>query len=441
MVRSRRLLPLLLALFTVAGAMTLPAAPAHAQWQQSMAQANTYYRNRLLPKALEALKMVVQDPEGAKQMKAWQLIIQISTKMKDLDTLIWALEKGRELAQGQQAAQMQAQLYRLKRIYGRVMFEAAGGSGKLPTKGLKLKVKEDISDPEAKAYYEKARVLFSQLGYSRGSYYLPTGVYDLDGEELKIVGGKDTKIEVAPTTSVSFGLEVVGTLGARGGDVTTGAAGFMGGLEVGVGPHIQFASGSSLFLNVGPVAVFGAQSTTDVAQDLYQNDNRARLSVGGFFEAAFEFAIGQIDISPRVGYAIQGLPGGLYYSGRVSSGGNMLDGHYVVSAVAHGPRLGIHALVSPAMVKGKQRPRLFVGVKGGPLWAQPQWSETTAGSGLSANPTTVRSGTLSESETTTANGLLQETYTASTFGSESAPSGAAITLVDIRVVIGVQLRL
>ena len=142
MVRSRRLLPLLLALFTVAGAMTLPAAPAHAQWQQSMAQANTYYRNRLLPKALEALKMVVQDPEGAKQMKAWQLIIQISTKMKDLDTLIWALEKGRELAQGQQAAQMQAQLYRLKRIYGRVMIEAAGGSGKLPTKGLKIKVKE-----------------------------------------------------------------------------------------------------------------------------------------------------------------------------------------------------------------------------------------------------------------------------------------------------------
>ena len=204
----------LIALVAVASTLVLGVslAPSEAlaqgAWQQHMFQANSFYRNRLLPKALEELKLVVADPQGAKQLKAWQLIIEISTKIKDLDTLMWSLERGREVAKGPEKGQMQAQLYRLKRLYGQIVFEATGGSGKLPGKGLKLKILTELGDPESKAYYEKARVLFSQIGYSRGSYFLPAGNYELDGDEFKISGGKDTIWEVSPTSNITFGLEV-----------------------------------------------------------------------------------------------------------------------------------------------------------------------------------------------------------------------------------------
>ncbi len=130
---------------------------AHAQgqdsWQFNMAQANNFYRNRLLPKALAALKAVVEDPEGAKQLKAWTLMAEISTKLKDLDSLFVSLEGGLANAKGQEKAQMQAQLYRLKRTYGRILYVAEGGSGKLSDASMKLKTLDEIADPGAKAYF------------------------------------------------------------------------------------------------------------------------------------------------------------------------------------------------------------------------------------------------------------------------------------------------
>ena len=87
--RSRLLLVALIAAVFALG-MGLPTRQAQAQdsWQSHMAAANSFYRNRLLPKALDELKAVVADPEGGKHLKAWQLIIEIAGKLKDLDTLI-----------------------------------------------------------------------------------------------------------------------------------------------------------------------------------------------------------------------------------------------------------------------------------------------------------------------------------------------------------------
>ncbi len=452
MVSSRRLVALLAALGMLLLGTAWPASEALAQgaWQNHMAQANNFYRNKLLPKALEELKLVVQDPQGAKQLKAWQLIIDIATTMKDLDSLMWALEKGRDVAKGQEKGQMQAQLYRLKRVYGRIVFEATGGSGKLPSKGLKLKALGEISDPEAKAYYEKARVLFSQQGYSRGSYYLPATNYELDGEEFKISGGKDTIHEVAPTTNITFGIEVTGIGGGRTGDSSTGAAGFLAGIRVGLGPHIEFASGSSLVISVGPVINLGSQSTVDVQQDIYEADSGAKVAVGGVVEVGFEFKVGPVDLCPRVGYVVQSLPTGLYYPGQVTSSsdsevtggvGGVLDGNFVVSAVAHGPRFGVHALVTPGLVKKKRVPRVFVGLKGGPLWAQPNWGNLFEDGGVELDPTDLRDESLCGDECGD-RAYLNGSFNAGSFSADKqAELGKAVLFGDIQIVAGVQLRL
>ena len=433
----------MLAVATLAVGTALPTRDALAQdtWQFHLAQANTFYRNRLLPKALDELKIVVADPEGKKQLKAWQLIIEISNKMKDLDDLIWALENGREVAQGQEAAQMQAQLYRLKRVYGRVKFEATGGSGKLPTKGIKLKITEEPGDPEAKAYYEKARIVFGQVGYSVGQMWLPAGEYELDGDLMKIVAGKDTGVEVAPTTAVRLGLEISGSAGGRAGDESTGVAGFQGGLTVALGPHIQFANGNSLYISAGPQILIGPQATADVQQDAFTNDQRAAVSVGGNVYVAFEFRIGQVDVSPRIGYSINMLPGGMYYSGKVisspgaGSAGGVVEGDFVVPTLAHGPRVGLQALLSPALVKGKRSPRVFVGANAGPSFHHPQWGDVAAGTSVEGIGGTVRSEEASSAGPYGSGPFAVDTITV---GEEAS---ATKIFVDVQAVIGVQVRL
>jgi hypothetical protein len=455
MASSGRLIALIIVAGTLVLGVSLSATEAVAQgaWQQHMFQANSFYRNRLLPKALDELKLVVADPQGAKQLKAWQLIIEISTKLKDLNTLMWSLEKGREVAKGPDKGQMQAQLYRLKRLYGQIVFEATGGSGKLPSKGLKLKILSELGDPESKSYYEKGRVQFSQMGYSRGSYCLPAGDYELDGEEFKISGGKDTIVEVSPTSNITFAIEVVGIGGGRMGDASTGAAGFLAGLRVGVGPHIEFASGSSLLISVGPIVGLGAQSTVDIQQDIYEADSGAKVAVGGELEVGFEFKVGPVDISPRVGYVIQALPTGLYYAGQVISsssseatGGvdSLLDGHYVVSAIAHGPRFGIQALLTPAMVKKKRVPRVFVGIKGGPLWAMPNWASVFEDGNIGLDPTELRREETCAgqgSETCGDLAYLNGSFNASSTVGKQDELMKAVMFGDVQIVAGVQLRL
>jgi len=456
MADPRRFVALLSIYAMLALGVAWPASDAHAQnsWQQHMAQANNFYRNRILPKALDELKLVVADPQGAKQLKPWQLIIEISAKMKDLDTLMWALEKGREVAKGPDKGQMQAQLYRLKRVYGQIVFEATGGSGKLPTKGLKLKVLSEIADPEAKTFYEKARVMFGQQGYSRGSYFLPAGDYELDGDEFKISGGKDTIIEVSPTSNVTFGVEVVGMGGGRMGDSSTGASGFLAGLRVGVGPHIEFASGSSLVISVGPILALGGQSTVDVQQDIYEADRGAKVAVGGVLEVGLEFKVGPVDLSPRIGYVVQSLPTGLYYPGTVasssSSGGDegavgILDGNFVVSAVAHGPRFGLHVLLTPGLVKKKRVPRVFVGLKGGPLWATPNWGSLFEDGNVALDPTDLRDATICadlQGDACGERAYLNGSFDAGTFSDDKQQElTETVMFGDVQIVAGVQLRL
>ena len=440
--RSRLLLVVLIAAVFALGT-SLPTRDAHAQdsWQSHMAAANSFYRNRLLPKALDELKAVVADPEGSKHLKAWQLIIEISGKMKDLDTLIWALESGRELAEGQEAAQMQAQLYRLKRVYGRVVFNATGGSGKLPAKGIALKAGAEIEDPEAKAYFEKARILFGQQGYALGSSYLPAGDYELDGAPLKIVAGKDTIVEVAPTTDVRFALEISGVGGLRLGDSSTGAAGGLAGLDLGVGPHIQFASGNSLVIHVGPIAMFASQQTPNVAQDDYRNHSAARTSLGGTLMVGFEFNVASVTLSPRLGFAVHYLASGMYYRGKVVSSPEetaptVLEGSFIVPALAYGPRVGFQALVTPALnERGKRVPRVFVGIHGGPIWAQPMWGAVTVDSDVGVQPAVLQNTEDAPVEFL-ANGPFVVT---DIVGLEDV--GKSKIFADIHAVVGIQVRL
>lgn len=439
---------LLLALVFLLGVVSFGIGPrvenAYAEegWQYHLAQANNYYRNRLFPKALEELKLVVADTEGSKQLKAWQLIIEISGKMKELDTLIWGLEGGVAQASGQDAARMQAQLYGIKRIYGRVLFQVEGGSGKLPGRGLELKNSKDIADPEIESYYEKAVAVVGAEGYSVGSVWLPAGDYLLDGGPLKIVAGKDTVVEVAPTTDVTFAMELGGLGGGRFGDATTGGAGGVGGLQFLVGPHIRFASGVSLLVQVGPLLVLGAQSTIDIQQDTYTAHSDARVAAGGAAMIGLEFGVGNIDLAPRFGYAFQYVAPGLYYQGTVSSSpegfpSSMLSGEFIVPAIAHGPRIGFQALVSRAVnERGKRVPRVFIGVHGGPLWATPQWGDLAPGSGVPAEPGTARGSSGGEQVQQLGSGPF--TFISTTLGEDARLE--PLVFVDLQAVIGLQFR-
>lgn len=434
--RSRVLPFLLLAASAGPATLTPRSALADESWQYNLAQANTYYRNHLLPKALDALKLVVADSEGAKQLKAWQLIVEISGRLRDLDTLIWALEKGRESATGQEAAQMQAQLYRLKRVYGLIEFRTEGGGGKLPKKGLKLKVAAEPEDPEVKAFLEKAVGTLASVGYSMGRVWLPAGDYELDGEPLTVTAGKESQVEVAPTTEVTFALEIGGVGGYRAGDVKTGASGFLGGLDVGFGPHIQFASGNALVVHLGPLAVLGAQGTRNFQQNNYEPDSRARASVGGTVMVGFEFRLGQVDLSPRLGYFLGYTPSGLYFTGSVISrpeneASAILEGEFIVPAFTHGPRLGVQALVTPATVKGKRRPRLFVGVHGGPVWLAPQWGSVAAQQAVE--------GTGAEARDDVARRLGTGPFEVLQINASDAQRARAFA--DVQAVLGVQVRL
>ena len=88
--RVRRSILALIVVLSLAGVSLGPQVEtAHAAetWQYHLAQANNFYRNRLYPKALAELKVVVADSEGMKELKAWQLIVQIAGKMKDLSLI------------------------------------------------------------------------------------------------------------------------------------------------------------------------------------------------------------------------------------------------------------------------------------------------------------------------------------------------------------------
>jgi len=439
----RRVLVVMLASVAALSLLVMAPAPAQAQdsWQYHMAQANSFYRNKLLPKALTELKAVVNDPQGAKQLKAWQLIQEISVKLKDLESLVWSLEKGRELAKGPEAAQMQAQLYRLKRAYGRVVYEATGGSGKLSARGVKVKNLSDIDDPEQKAYYEKTRLTMGQIGISNGSYWLPVGEYEIDGEQLKVIGGKDTIIEVAPTTFATLGVEIAFGGGVRAGQTTTRTTAGLGVLHLGFGPHIQFASGNSLVINVGPLLQVGAQQPPQKDSDFFERGGLPRLNVGGMVQAGLEFTVGKIDLSPRVGFHVS-YQNAYYFadetivvSGTDTAPATIVSGEFLVPAIAAGFRIGIDAIVSPAIVKGKRRPRLFVGVHGGPSWANPLWGD----------PANVDYGESISNGDGTLDGWNEGAY-ADTAASEPAAfskedNGKANAYVDIQAVLGIQLRL
>lgn len=446
--RVRRLILALVFLLTLGAAglgvgPTASTAEAAESWQHHLAQANNYYRNRLFPKALDELKLVVADSEGVKQLKAWQLIVQISGKLKDLDSLIWGLEGGVGQAKGREAAEMQAQLYRLKRVYGRVLFAVEGGSGKLPSRSLELKLKTEISDPEIVSYFERGAVLLGNDGYAVSSLWLPSGDYMLDGAPLKIVSGKDTIVEVAPTTDVTVAIEIGGLGGARFGEVTTGNAGGMGGLEFMVGPHIHFASGVSLLIQGGGLFLSGAQSTVDVQQDAYENHSGAKLSAGAGFMIGLEFKVGNVDVAPRFGYAVQYIAPGLYFRGTVASSpdgrpGGVVQGDYIVPAVAHGPRLGIQVFLNKALnERGKRVPRVFVGVHGGPIWATPQWGDLAEGSGVPVD-TGIPRDPDSEGQT----GALGQgpfTFQSTTLSAEGRVQPSVF--VDLSAVVGLQFRL
>ena len=345
---------------------------------------------------------------------------------------------------------MQAQLYRLKRAYGRVVYEATGGSGKLSSRGVKVKAVFDIEDPEHKSYFEKTRLTMGQVGISNGVYWLPVGEYDIDGEIVKVSGGKDTKIEVAPTTFATLGLEVDFGGGARAGATSTGRPAGIGVLHVGVGPHIQFASGNSLVINVGPLLQLGAQQTADTQQDVFVNDARARLNVGGLLQVGFEFSVGKVDLAPKIGFHLS-YENGYYFEGKVianrgeSDGqqlpATVLEGNFVVPALSFGPRIGINAIVSPAIVKGKRRPRLYVGVNGGPTFANPLWGNVVG-------TDSVTGGLVVRDEPA---GLWPSGYAGDDGTFTIIPSevekwtgeGANRTqvYVDIQAVLGIQLRL
>jgi len=441
--RSTLALVFVLSLAAVGFGPQVESVQAAESWQYHLAQANNFYRNRLYPKALDELKLVVADSEGQKELKAWQLIVQIAAKMKDLDSLFMGLEGGVARATGQDAAQMQAQLYRLKRVYGRVVFKVEGGSGKLPDRGLELKLKSEIGDPEINSYYERGAVLIANDGYSIGSIWLPSGEYLLDGAPLKIVAGKDTIVEVAPTADVTLAIELGGLGGGRFGEASTGNSGGLGGLQVMVGPHIRFASGTSLVVQGGGILLSGPQSTVDVQQDAYDNHSTARLSGGASLSVGLEFKVGGVDLAPRFGYAVQYIAPGLYFPGTVISSpeghpAGILRGNFIIPAIAHGPRIGFQALLGKAVSdRGKRVPRAYVGIHGGPMWALPQWGELAEGNGVAAE-----AGIPRDSESGTQAGALgQGPFTFQSSNPDSQGRTKPVVFVDLQAVVGLQFRL
>ncbi len=111
------------------------------------------------------------------------------------------------------------------------------------------------------------------------------------------------------------------------------------------------------------------------------------------------------------------------------------EGDFVVPTVAHGPRIGLQALLSPALVKGKRRPRLFVGANAGPSFHHPQWGEVAVGTSVVGIGGTVRSGEEASAGRYGGGPFVVDTVTA------GAEATATKIFVDVQAFVGVQVRL
>jgi hypothetical protein len=293
-----------------------------------------------------------------------------------------------------------------------------------------------------KAYFEKARLTMGQVGISKGLYWLPVGEYEIDGEKLKIVGGKDTVIEVAPTTFATLGVEIALGGGVRAGQTTTRTTAALGLLHIGFGPHIQFASGNSLVINVGPLIQVGAQQPPKKDSDVFDRSGLPRLNLGGMAQVGLEFTVGKLDLSPRIGVHVS-YQNAYYFAEETisvtaadgsSAPATLVSGEFLVPAIAAGFRVGIDAIVSPAIVKGKRRPRLFVGVHGGPSWASPLWGDAAGVTYAGFNNGSEELDRWNE-----------DAYNAEASSEPAAftkeGNGKALPYVDIQAVVGIQLRL
>jgi len=349
-----------------------------------MVLANSYYRVHFLPNALAELKRVVQDPEGARQLRAWEMLIEISSKAKDLETRIWALENGRELFPAETQAQMQEQLDKVREGYGRLRFAAAGRK-RLSSKSVTIEVLGEIGDTEAGAYFERARRLLAEQGHASGIHYLPAGLFLLDGRQLEVVAGKDTLVEVSSETSVAFAFEVAGVGGMRSGGFDTGIPGYVAGLELGIGARVKIRPATSLLLLARPIGAVGSRSSVVAGQGPRVSVGEVTPLLGASLEVGLEFRVGRVALSPRLGYGLQALPTGLGYQGDVlatSGPETTLQGTYIVPSLAQGPRLGMQVLLNPAASRDGRTPSVFVGLRGGPLWATPLWGSVPDGSDI-----------------------------------------------------------
>jgi len=377
-----RLLVVSLCALLLSLASATSEALAEDSWQRPMALANSYQRLRMLPNALAELKQVVQDPEGARQARAWEMLVEISAEVKDLETRVWALEKGRTWVSAPAGAQMQEQLDQIHKHYGRLRF-AASGRKRLSSTSMKLEVIGELGDAEAQAYFDRSCRLLAEHGRSSGMHYLPAGSFLLDGRPLEVVAGKDTSVEITSEAEVSFAFEVAGLGGMRSGGFDTGVPGYVAGLEVGFGPRIKLRPATSLLVLARPIGGLGSRSSVVAGQGPSSSAGEVTALLGASLEVGLEFRVGRIAVSPRFGYGLQALPRGLGYSGDAlaSSGTAMvLSGTYIVPSLAHGPRLGVQVLLNPAASREGRAPSFFVGLRGGPVWATPLWGSVLDGS-------------------------------------------------------------
>ena len=190
----------LLVALAVASATT--ASAQEPEYQQSLAQAKVYMKQDRYREAVQELRKALSTKQGDKSFEAHMLYAQASFKTYDISQAVEFARLAGELTSDLREVSQAQDLYNyLTLAFGKVEFVA--GEGELKEGYIILKPLEPIFDAEIQGYFDtKVKPLFDQKRSLPWVMWLPTLLFEINGNEFSVIPGELSQVEAGFTEEV-----------------------------------------------------------------------------------------------------------------------------------------------------------------------------------------------------------------------------------------------
>lgn len=195
------------ALLVGAIAALLLASPApiraeEAEYQQSLGQAKVYLKQERYREAVQELRKALSTKQGDKSFEAHFLYAQASFKVYDISQAVEFARLATELTSDPRELSQAQDLYNyLTLAFGKVEFIA--GEGELREGYIIVVPKEPILDAEIQGYFDqKVKPIFDQKRSLPWLMWLPTLLFEINGNEFSVIPGETIQVEAGFTEEV-----------------------------------------------------------------------------------------------------------------------------------------------------------------------------------------------------------------------------------------------